>query len=330
MLILNCFIFIKSPDRKREVTFNYVTQIEVVTSTQNFTDTAKITVPRKLKYKGKSITEFIKRNDSVSISLGYGKEFSFETVFTGYIKSVSTGTPIVIECENEAWKLKQIKVPANYYPKLQINDFVVEWMKGYVCKIAEVELGEVRINEETTLGRVFEYFMQNYPVKFYFKGGVFYGVLPGAMAVQNSDVKTIKFKIGENTISDNLTYTLEEDVKLVIVAKCITRDNKKLEYKTSANTDGADVQTFLVPGAQTEKELKAYAQDKLKTSKIDKMTGDFICFGEPFVRKGDLVYLLDEDNKERHDKKFIADAVTYTFGQGGYRQKITLGAQIHA
>ena len=329
MFILNCFIEIKNPETKTNVRFNYINEIEVVTSTLNFTDTAKIIVPRKLKYKGKDITEYVKRNNSVTICTGYGTSFDFETIFKGYVKSVSTGTPIVIECENESWKLKQIKLPAKHYAKLSITDFVKEWMPNYTCHMAEVNLGETRIAKDTPLSKVFDYFMQNFPIRFYFKNDVFYGVLPGAVAVQNNDVKTVRYKFGYNTISDNLNYTMADDVKLVIVAKCITRENKKLEYKTSTDTEGAEVRTFLVPGADSVKDLKAYANNMIKTFKIDKMSGDFLAFGEPYTRKGDLVHLFDEDNKERDNKKFIADSVVYTFGQGGYRQKITLGAQIH-
>jgi hypothetical protein len=329
MFILNCFIEIKTPDNKVAAYFNYVNEIEVVTSTQNFTDTAKVLVPRKLKYKGKSITEFIKRNYLISIATGYGIKFDLDAIFKGYIKSVSNGTPIVIECENEAWKLKQIKLPAKYYPKLMLSAFVKEWMPTYTTKIAETNFGPVRIDKDTSLAKVFDYFMTNHPVKFYFRDDIFYGVLPGALAVGDDTIRTIKFKLGYNTISDNLVYTLKEDVKLQIVVKCITRENKKLEYKEPKDSDNAEIRTFLKSGAESVDELKVYAKDMLKRFKIDKMTGDFTAFGEPLVRKGDLVHLFDEDRQEMDNKKFIADALTYSFGQGGYRQKITLGAQIH-
>ena len=330
MLLLNCFIKINNPDTKTDVFFNYVNEIEVVTSVHNFTDTAKIVVPRKLKYKGKSIIDYVKRNNTISISIGYGDTFSLETVFQGYVKSVSTGTPIVIECENEAWKLKKIMLPAKYYAQLSMKDFIKEWMPGYNYKAADVNLGETRIAKDTPLSQVFEYFTSNFPVNFYFRENTFYGVLPGAMAFMNDQVKTVKFRMGWNTINDNLVYTLAEDVKLQIIAKAVTRENKKYEYKWPVvGGDGFEVRTFLVPGASSMKQLEDYAKNMQKTFKVDNMKGDLTTFGIPFIRKADIAHILDDDCKERDDKKFFVDAVTYTFGQGGYRQKITLGGQIH-
>lgn len=328
MLLPRCKIVITSPSPEcRVVMFDYVTEMEVVSSTLNFTDTAKVIVPRKLKYKGVSVTEFIKRNYTISIEAGYSD--SLETIFKGYVKSVSSGTPIVIECENEVWKLKQIKMPATSYIPFSISKFLAEWMKDYVCKKADLTLPEVKIANDTPLAKVFDYLMTTYPIRFYFRGDVFFGILPNALPLENADIKTIRFKIGHNTISDSLTYTLAEDVKVQVIAKVVTKENKKLEWKEPKDGEGAEVRTILIANAKTESDLKQAALDWLKTFKVDKMSGDFLAFGEPFVRKGDLVYLFDEDHKEQNDKKFMVDAVTYTFGQGGYRQKITLGAEIH-
>lgn len=323
---LTCNIVIKNPITKQVVRFDYVTEVEVDTSIRNFTDTAKIIVPRKLSYKGQNITNFIKRNHEVTIDLGYND--GNQEVFKGYIKDVSTGTPIIIECENEAWKLKQIKLPAKHYPKLNIKDFVAEHMKAYQCFVPSIELGEVRINTDVTLAQVFEYFMHNYPVNFYFREGKFYGILPTTMTANDEEIKTVKFRIGYNTISDNLTYTLKEDINLQIVAKAITKDNKKLEWKEPKDLTDAEIRTFLVPGATSVSDCKKFAIDMLSKYRVDKMTGDLTAFGLPYVRKGDVTHLLDDDNKEQNNKKFWNEAVNYTFGQAGLRQKITLGGQL--
>jgi len=326
MFRLSCYIDIYNPDTATRVRFDYVNEIEVVTSVRNFTDTAKIKVPRKLAYKGRNITEYIKRNNTITIRLGY--DDNLLTVFKGYVTNVSTGTPIEITCENEAWKLKQVILQPKHYAKLNIQDFVKEHMSAYICKVPSVDLGEVRINADVTLANVYDYFMRNYPVNFYFRNDIFYGILPGVMTAADDGITTHKFRIGYNTISDNLVYTLADDVKLQIVAKAITRDNVKLEWKEPQQADDAEVRTFYVPGATSIAELKEYALNQLKEFKIDQMTGEFTAFGIPFVQKGDVVHILDDDNQERHNKKFYVEQVTYSFGQSGYRQRIKLGGQI--
>lgn len=43
--------------------------------------------------------------------------------------------------------------------------------------------------------------------------------------------------------------------------------------------------------------------------------------------KGRHSSLFYDEHSERNDKRFVADAVTYSYGLGGYRQEITLGAE---
>jgi hypothetical protein len=332
MFRLKCKIEIKTDNGKATATFRNVADLTVTTSMATFTDTCKLTLPRIYTKHNKDendISKIFKRGDEITIQLGY--DDALETVFKGHLKSVSTGRPVTIECENEAWKLKQITLKPQYYQKLNIKQFVEEQMPNFKKEIIDVDLGEVRINGDTTLAKVFEYFMTNYPFRFFFRDNIFYGILPSSMMLQTDSIKTHKFKFGHNIISDNLTYTLADDVKIQIVAKAILKDNKKIEYKTP---EEGELRTFLVPSAKTEADLKKYAENTLKTFKVDKMSGDFTAFGLPFVKKGDIVHLFDIDNdnkvrnEERNDKKFLIEGVVYTFGQAGYRQKITLGAKV--
>lgn len=322
MYVLVCNIQIMSQNGK-QITYNYVSNVKVSTSLDDFTDTCEITVPRKLEYKGKDISNYVARGDKVEINLGYDNRL--ETVFKGYVKRVKTGTPILMECENEAWKLKQTNIEPVFYDSLMLDDFINDFMSDYNCQVSDVNLGEVRIEDKTTLGKVFDYFKKNYSLQFYFREGVFYAGLPSSLLA--GEQKTVKLKYGFNYVKDQLKYTRAEDVKLQIVAKVILPDNTKLEWKEPQSAQDANVETYFVPGAKSKEDLKVFAREKLSKHKTDKMDGNITAFGEPYIRKGDIVHLLDDNNPERDDKKFIADKVVYEFGQGGYRQKITLGKQ---
>lgn len=327
MLNLNCSIIIKNTDTGKQVRFNYVSEIEIITSVKTFTDTAKVIVPRKLSYKGQDILEFIKRDNEIEIQIGY--QDRIKTAFKGFVKDISTGTPLTITAENEAWKLKKMPATIKNYPSLTMKEFADEYLSAYDPQVADFNLGEFHINKNVTVAGVFDYIMKHYPVNFYFREGKFYGTLPGVKSVEGDDVKVIKFKVGYNTVSDNITYSRAEDIKVQIVAKTITKNNEKIEVKTPDDSEGCEVRTFLVPNISNEADLKKWAETKLADFKIDKISGDFTAFGEPYVRKGDVAHILDEDNKERHNKKFWIDAVTYTFGRGGYRQKIVIGGQLN-
>lgn len=330
----------------KEISFNYVNSFTVNTSTKTFTDTAKIVIPRKLSHKGVSITELIRRGDKIEIWAGWeqngaklqvvdwgGVKFFGKSgtnlLFKGYITSVGTGTPLTIDCENEAWELKQIKLPAKHYARLSLKDFVNEFMSDYQTEIVDIELWEVIINKEVTLSEVFSYFMKNYPLSFFFREGKFFGVLTSSMMSKSGAVKTVKFAKGVNIAKESLQYTLAEDVKLQIIAKTILKDNTKLEWKEPVDLKDCEVRTFFVPSAKTLADLEQYAKNMLETFKIDKMTGSITACAIPYVRKGDIIHLFDDEFPERNDKKFFAEAVNYSLSTGsGLKQNITLGFQV--
>lgn len=306
------------------IRYNYVENVEIKTSLHNFTDTCTLKVPRKVKHKGKNLTAYIRRGDAVQVKLGYDNRL--KTVFKGYIKSVSAGMPIIIECENESYKLKQIKVSARHYDSVGLKKLINEILPGYDAEISDMNLGELRIRDEVSVAGVLDYLKKNYPLQFYFRGDVFYAGLPTALLAR--DQQTLKLQKGKNRISDSLTYTLAEDIKVQIVVKSILKDNTKLEHKEPAEASDADIRTFYVPGAESLADLKSYAKEKLSEFKADKTEGSLKAFGEPYIRKGDIVHLFDNDNAELNDKRFLAESVNYSFGQSGYRQNITLGNEI--
>jgi hypothetical protein len=348
MFKLCCAVTILTSDNKT-VFYDYVSEIEIDTSVDHLTDTAKVTVPRNITFNGQDIREFVSRGDSITIALGY--DGNLQTIFKGYVKTIGNNigksvragvkpkkslkkvriaetNPLVIECENEAWKLKQMTVQPAHYPKLELS----AWCNAnlpYTVSIPTIQLGEVIIKEACTMADVLDYFMKNYPVNFFFKDGKFYGILQSAMQLADGSINTVNFAIGENVVSENLTYVLAEDLNVQIIAKAILKDNTKLEYKYPENVVGpCDIRTFLVPGATSMSDVQQYAKDKLGAYKVDKMEGDFTAFGVPHVRKGDIVHLKDDYDITKDDKNFISKSVKYKFGQQGYRQVITLGMQI--
>ena len=71
MLRLQSKITFTSKTDGTEIVFDFVNEVEIETSYENLTDTAKITIPRKLNFDGKPIAvgvdSIFKRGDSVKI-----------------------------------------------------------------------------------------------------------------------------------------------------------------------------------------------------------------------------------------------------------------------
>ena len=326
MLNLKCKIEIRSKSTNKTVTFDYVNSIEVKTSCKNLTDTATVKVPRKMQWKGKSLLDYIKRNDEITIRMGYA-EYGLETVFHGYINTVENGTPIVITCENEMRLFKTTEVTAEVIPNFDIRAF----MKRYVPEIKvecpdKIDFGTVTVQAGTLSS-----FLDGLKSKFswfygYFQNGTFYTIFNRD---QLNNYKVITFDPTRNQISDSLKYTLKEDVKVAVKATHINADNTKIEITVPEDTEGCDQLNLFFPECDTEQQLREAAERVLEERKCDKMEGTITAFGVPFVRKSDMVMLKDDERPERDGKRFWVDAVDYKFDTSGYRQTITLGRQSH-
>ncbi|MDR2292449.1 MAG: hypothetical protein LBE11_03140 [Prevotellaceae bacterium] len=167
MLILKCYILIEGKDNKI-ITFDYVSSVEITTSVKDFTDTAKITVPRKMQWRGKPLTDFINRGNEITVQLGY-EGHKIETVFKGYIKAFTHAAPIVIDCENEMYALKQIKVKAKKYDKFDFKQFMQEYAPKITFKLPDekaLNFGEVIIKDEMSVASVYLSLFDIYKLSF--------------------------------------------------------------------------------------------------------------------------------------------------------------------
>jgi len=130
--------------------FKNVTEIQVKSSYQNLTDTAEITIPRKLSFNRKPIASdggVFKRGDKITVRAGY--DFEFNTIFSGYLVSIKPGTPIVLQCEDEMFNLKKGAISFAYPRETDLPQVLKDQISGYPAQAVKVELGKLRIVKET-------------------------------------------------------------------------------------------------------------------------------------------------------------------------------------
>jgi hypothetical protein len=145
-----------------------------------------------------------------------------------------------------------------------------------------------------------------------------------------------KFNFQNNVISDELVHKKEDDVKLNVVATDIkekskpsanissivgTGDDKPLQIPTGNKT--IYLNFFKIGDGDTTGILKGIAGRLLKTLRYNGYSGHFTTFGKPFVKHGDTVELIDDYVKDRTGKIKVRQ-VDYSFGDGGFKQKIHL------
>jgi len=323
MLRLYSKITFTSKTTGKEIVFDFVNEVTIETSYENLTDTAKITIPRKLNFEGKPIAvgvdSIFKRGDSVKIELGYFPDL--RTVFTGYITKVSPKTPIVLECEDNMYLLKTTIIDKYSKTTVSLKQLLTDIIGNVVQfkTLLDVELGSFRITN-SSVAKVLDVLKSDYGFYSYFVDGV----LNVGLASDASDTKTIEYKFEENIIDDSsLEYQRSENMRLKVKAVSLnSKDNSKIDVEVG-DDDGA-LKTFYTQNA-TEGALREFANLKLTEWKYEGFRGSFKTFGEPYIRHGDTAKLISDKFPEKNGLYEVV-SVTRTFNTTeGYKQDIELG-----
>ena len=117
-------------------TFEKVSSVEITLDSESLTDTCVIKLPKKIKWQNEAEIP-LKRGDAVSVWLGYNGEL--ELAFTGYIRTVGFKNPVVITCEDEMFRLKQIEAK-KLYSLLQELERLLQIFDGVFLDLEAIEI----------------------------------------------------------------------------------------------------------------------------------------------------------------------------------------------
>lgn len=303
----------------RAWSFDFVNAVEITRDTEKLTTEAKITMPKKVKWdKADKIP--VKRGDSVKISLGY--DDNLQTAFVGYVRDVGFKTPIVITCEDEMFKLKQMPTKKKAYRSVSLETLLKDQGISYRLNImGEQALGAYRVTADTVaalLGKLSEQGIRSF---FRYEDGA--TVLYCGVLFERDTRPAQVFKTGLNIISDqSLQQQKAENMRLRVKAVSLMPDNKKIKVEVGdADGEHRTLHTY----NKTESELKAWAEQEIKRLKRDGLTGSFTTFGHTLVDCLDAIGIVIDGVKSGvyQVKKNIVK-----YGDGGYRQEITLGLRV--
>ncbi len=298
--------------------FEGVTNIEIESSWENLTDTCKITIPRRLSWAEKDITQIIKRGDKIKVYIGYGGVNNL--VFQGFIRDFDTQIPIVVTCEDAMFLLKKGNQNRSY--KTVNTEQLIKDMVGSIMPfevVANAGLGNYKV-KNATAAKVLEHLRSHYFIKSFCRAGKLYVGLAYIAKLQR--VHNFYFNT-ESIIDHSLQFKLKDDVRLSLKGIIMYADNKKKEVPVG--DDDGEQRTFHYynrPESEVKKSLEAH----LERLKYTGYYGSFVAFGLPQVNHGDIVNLKDDKYFERNGK-YLVKKVSSTFGFGGYRQTIELEAK---
>ena len=344
MLQAQCEISITN-DLGKKITFDFVHSIEIDSSYENLTDTCKIVIPRKLVFEGLDLftgdNPIFKRGDKIEVSLGYVPNIT--KVFIGYIKTVGSNVPTVLECEDGMYQLKQYTV--NYPSKKALDDVISKLKvhpatiplkvkldelldfcltpKGIEYEIVDnIDLGSFRAINATP-AMILDKLKSEYGLYSYFKGDV----LKVGFANDASVTSEASFKMEEVIInSDTLEWQRDEDVRIKCVAISMFLDNTKSEPIEFGDPDGNQITIHKYN--MDAKSLEFAAKEWIKENKYTGYRGEVETFGEPVMNHGDRAKITSDKLPER-DGIYLIKKVKRIYGVNeGNHQIFTLGAKV--
>lgn len=299
--------------------FEKITACEIVRDSEALTTTCKLSLPRKVKWKGETSNP-IKRGDKISVWLGYDDDLRL--AFTGYVLRKGFKAPIEVFCEDEMFMLKQKQCVKKSYKNVDIQTLLKDQGLPYDIKVlGEQNIGQYRVNFENVAELLAHLKENNIRTFFRLEDGkpVLYC---GVLFDHGNEMRQV-FETGINIISDSsLDEQKAEDVKIKLKVVSLQPDNKKKIKVEVGDADG-EKRTLHCYG-KTEAEAKAWGEQELERLKRDGLTGSFQTFGHVLLDVLDVIGVkIDGERKG----KYQVQKNTITFGNSGFRQDITLGAR---
>lgn len=303
----------------RSWSLDFVTAVEITRDTEKLTAEAKITLPKKLKWDGSAEIP-VRRGDAVRIFLGYDN--NLQLAFVGYVRDVGFKTPVVITCEDDMFKLKQIPAQKKAYRSVTIEKLLKDQGITYQLNVmGEQSLGAYRVTADTVaalLGKLSEQGIRSF---FRYENGE--PVLYCGVLFDRDSTPSQVFRSGLNIISDeSLKQQKAENMRLRVKAVSLMPNNKKIKVEVGdADGEHRTLHTY----NKTERELKAWADQEVKRLKRDGLTGSFTTFGASLVDPLDAIGIIIDGTKMgvyQVKKNLIK------YGDSGFRQEITLGLRL--
>lgn len=317
--------------------FNFVNDIEIVSSWENLTDTARIVLPNNVRPKDRNgevsydITagdnSLWKRGQPVELNLGY--DGNNANIFSGVITKITPRKPLEFLCEDKMFILKQTTIDKFSKSGVTLKSLLSEIMPlaNIGFETENITLGKFIISK-ASIAEVLDYLRKKFGLYSYFlpNGNLYVGFAYRIASIDEiATGQLTEFEFQKNIIDDsNLEYTRDDDVNLKVTAINIKPNNTRKSITVGDSLGENRVLHFY---DVTDGELKRLATEALEKLKYEGFLGSFLTFLQPTVRQGNAVKMIDPLIPDRNGVYLVRKVVT-RFGMGGGRQEITLDRKI--
>lgn len=305
---------IKFPEHNGRQSFliRRFSEVKIENSWKSLTDTAEIVLPRKARdFDRMKVSEWFREGDPLEIWLGYDGNLVLE--FTGYVKTVPAGIPLLISCEDEMYKLKRNTISVSI-KDCKLKQLLQEIAPGYSIACDDTKLGNVRYSKVSP-SQILED-LQKQGIYSWFKNKELHAMGRSQLEEDAVDIQL------ELTAGESLKQKAIEDT--LVIMSLIRKKGKKLIVEVGDKNAGKRLKKEISGIEITEAELKREAEKMYRDAKQPGLDGDITLFGVPRIEHGSKMNLKSTLYPEK-DGVYYVDAVTKTVTPPGYTQSCKLG-----
>lgn len=331
---------------KQRVTINglvlpFLTNVEIVDSRNNFTNTCDITLPNRLPKRNKRITDTIQKGSEVKVELGYFPNMFVE--FEGYVSEVIPEKTAIIRCENEAYNLKRQSIGKDIIQKsTTLKDLINAIYTGDTI-IADANIGDFQVGATNTVIDVLAELQSKYKIYSYFRDKT---LIVGAQAdTRTKETITADFQGNVPLGESNFNFKEASADRIVVKATSINRSgeisaiyayydgNPAAIVYSKAEPASGTVNEFNIGGQSdfSEEDLKELARIRLEALSFTGVDGSITIYGnktKACATHGDICKVIDRQITEKEGDYAIVEVVK-RFGVGvGFRQDLGLGISL--
>lgn len=322
MYRLTCYIEIRTAEGV--IRLDHAAAVTIGKHADRLCDTAEITLPRRIRWRNIAKNP-ISRGDEVRISLGYdGRD---HLAFVGTVSRVSPGTPMTIEAQDPMAAFQTRAARRTAYTSVTLDRLLAD--QGLEAEIKGSQtLGAYRVESDTVSELLDALKKQGVRTMMRIGAGSEPRMYAG-LAMSPADARTFALDDHANVASRaDLRYEPADGKRFLVrvVNHSTAQGGQRSRSQTAveAGSSGGELRTFNVVG-MTEAEARSYAEEQLARLRQGGLSGSITAFGGEIVDKLDALSLTLDGNPAG---TWQVEKNDIQWGEGGFRQRLTLGTRL--
>lgn len=294
-------------------------------------------------------------------------EQNLVTRFEGFIRQIIPGDNIVIHCKDEMYFMEQVNKQTQYLTPITIVDLVkdmtdavktqfsgkgftytfdrnnigsnksVSWVSGdpFAIVCLDSKISGYRLKRNPNIAQCLDGLRKNFGFRSWFRDHVLYVGLLWYSDIPAITPVTHTFRFQYNIIDngENLKYRRSDDYKMGVKVISVNMDDNS-RYTGFVGEEGGDLKTIhrMHRSTDSESDVKSNMEKmgnvELRQRNYTGFQGYFRTFGEPVVKHGDHVKLIDKRHPLDREGTYIVEKVKTMDGVRGQWQDIWLNSRV--